>query len=69
VYVGDHFAYDGREGAIGATDVKLLGDKSICFLRTLSVAVRPRFARDVDADPEDIFVCDATKASRVIQKV
>ena len=72
VYVGDHFAYDGREGAIGATDVKLIGDKSICFLRTMSVAARPRFMTSLE--PEDIadnhpLVCDGSEVAKVIQKV
>jgi len=73
VYVGDHFAYDGREGAIGATDVKVVGDKSICFLRTMSVAVRPRFVPtldELDDDGDDIptLLCDAVEVAKVIQK-
>ena len=69
VYVGDHVAYDGREGAIGATEVKVLGDKSICFLRSLCVAVRPRFTTETESEYEEMLICDATKAAREIQKV
>lgn len=70
MYVGDHVAYDGREGAIGATDVKVLGDKSICYIRAMSVAVRPRFTKDTGAPlGTEVCVCDAAKVSSVIQKV
>lgn len=51
--------------------MKVLGDKSICFIRTMTVAVRPRFTENEneDEDEHEIPVCDATKVSRVIQKV
>lgn len=63
VYVGDHVTYDGREGAIGATDVKITSDKSICFLRTMCVSVRPRYSLS-----EKCELVDAVNLARHIQK-
>jgi hypothetical protein len=64
VYQGEQFAYDAREGVVGDTALRSLGN-TLPVLSDISVAIRLRYNLDEASNPIEI---DAEMMKRIIMK-